>query len=109
MFCPLLDEFTEKKTCHHLLSIICEQMILTEYTIIIKINVWTFSPKRHNECKKFDMWREEQVNTHIDIRCVSPPGRSCVLSECNSIEIGIPTFLERPITSTFFPAVSMPK
>ncbi len=38
----------------------------------------------------------------------SPPGLSCLPSVCSSIAMGIPTFLERPATTTFLPKVCMP-
>jgi len=37
-----------------------------------------------------------------------PPGLSCSPSVCKSIEIGIPTFLDLPATTTFFPNVCIP-
>lgn len=39
---------------------------------------------------------------------VLPPGLSCSPSVCKSIEIGIPTFLDLPATTTFFPNVWIP-
>lgn len=37
-----------------------------------------------------------------------PPGRSCAPSVCSNIAMGIPTFLDLPATTTFFPRVGMP-
>jgi len=39
----------------------------------------------------------------------SPPGLSCRPSVCSSMEMGMPTFLERPATTTFFPMVGIPE
>lgn len=48
-----------------------------------------------------------RAQTHAH-RMYLPPGRSWLRSECSNIAIGIPTFLERPATSTFFPTVLIP-
>lgn len=47
------------------------------------------------------------VNT--DIHCNQPPGLSCRPSVCSNMAMGMPTFLERPATSTFFPKVGIPE
>lgn len=51
----------------------------------------------------------QATTNKMEMTLISPPGRSWFLSECRSIAIGIPTFLERPTTSTFLPTVSMPE
>jgi hypothetical protein len=38
-----------------------------------------------------------------------PASVSPIPSECNNIDIGIPTFFERPQTTAFFPKVSIPE
>lgn len=47
-------------------------------------------------------------STHTHTHTHLPPGRSWLRSVCSNIAMGIPTFLERPATSTFFPTVSIP-
>lgn len=49
---------------------------------------------------------DKHTQTHA--HTILPPGRSWLRSVCSNIAMGIPTFLERPATSTFFPTVSIP-
>lgn len=58
-------------------------------------------PTNCNTSIILECWRRE-TRTHL------PPGRSWFRSVCSNIAMGIPTFLERPATSTFFPTVSIP-
>lgn len=69
---------------------------------------------------KHQSYKEQHANlitmlTHIagkatqtSKRTFLPPGRSWWRSVCSNIAMGIPTFLERPATRTFFPTVSIP-
>lgn len=44
--------------------------------------------------------------THVNGN--QPPGLSCRPSVCSNMAMGMPTFLERPATTTFFPIVGIP-
>lgn len=54
------------------------------------------------QCWFICILRDKHTHMHL------PPGRSWLRSVCSNIAMGIPTFLERPATNTFFPTVSIP-
>lgn len=43
------------------------------------------------------------------MHCNPPPGLSWRPSVCSNMAMGMPTFLERPATTTFFPSVGIPE
>lgn len=66
----------------------------------------TNKEQQSNHVSMLTGFAKTMLHTHTGIHL--PPGRSWLRSVCSNIAMGIPTFLERPATSTFFPTVSIP-